>query len=310
VSVHVLSGAWHESELEGSALLVLIALADEAGDDGVLLLSEEKIAAKTRLSVRQVRRHVRAATGIGELEVRKGTYQRRVFNIYRLPKWAKHEADYDRLPCKVLEPFTTGHARPADKMTGGHLGYPRPDMGVPHPVLDPVEVVGANAPPPGGEVSRETAEPLPPPAGYGWVGVLGKGSARRDYLWEFFDREVGEVTNPDERGRRNKALKSLRQSLYVWLDEMHPRGSGQIVNEEAVAALAVEELGRRVRRFRELYAGATLTEMAMANNWRTLAVNGGRPAVDPFACPDCRARSFNSTLELREHREEQHGVVA
>jgi Helix-turn-helix domain len=130
--------------------------------------------------------------------------------------------------------------------------------------------------------------------------LIGR-KGRRDLLWEVFDREVGLVTNDDERGRRNKALKSIRSSLSVFLHE------NAVVDAPTAAA---GELTRRCRRFRDLYPSATLTETAISTNWRTLGPPGaGGLGADPFTCPDCN-RKFNSTLELREHREADHEEAA
>ena len=112
MSVRVLSrvfGNFHE-ESEVGDRLVLIVLADSASDDGITWLSQEGIAAKSRLSERHVRRCLQALEDRGEIAVRKAQRGRRRINVYRVEA-APLDPDYDRLPFALAEPFlTTGHS--------------------------------------------------------------------------------------------------------------------------------------------------------------------------------------------------------
>jgi hypothetical protein len=73
-----------------------------------------------------------------------------------------------------------------------------------------------------------------------------------DLLWEVFDEELGEVSNAGERGKRNTALKRIRQSMDGLSDEI----------EQAAA------LRTHIERYRERWPDMDVTEMAIANNWR------------------------------------------
>ena len=55
LSIKIMSWVWDHSPYEGKILLIHLALADWAGDDGVCWPSQEKIAAKCRCSVETVR---------------------------------------------------------------------------------------------------------------------------------------------------------------------------------------------------------------------------------------------------------------
>jgi hypothetical protein len=72
-----------------------------------------------------------------------------------------------------------------------------------------------------------------------------------DLLWEVFDEELGEVSNAGERGKRNKALKLIRESMNGLDDEA----------EQATA------LRTHIERYREHWPDMPATEMAIANNW-------------------------------------------
>lgn len=56
MSVHVSSWVWKHAEAKGNALLVLLALADMANDDGVCWPSKQHLADRTRLSLSTVKR--------------------------------------------------------------------------------------------------------------------------------------------------------------------------------------------------------------------------------------------------------------
>lgn len=112
MSVRVLSRVFCKSESELGARLVMLALADSSHDDGVTWISQNEIAAKTLLSVRQVQRCVKELQEQGEIEVRKAQRGRRRINVYRVTLAVEYP-DYESLPFVLAEPFS-GH----DIMTG------------------------------------------------------------------------------------------------------------------------------------------------------------------------------------------------
>lgn len=69
MSVRVLSEVWQKSKASGGALLVLLAIADNADATGAAFPSEKHVADKARLSVRQLRRVLSELTKAGELEL-------------------------------------------------------------------------------------------------------------------------------------------------------------------------------------------------------------------------------------------------
>jgi len=69
MSIKVMSRVWEESAQKGSALLLLLALADHAADDGYCWPNVTTLAKKIRLSVRTVYRLTDALEGAGELVV-------------------------------------------------------------------------------------------------------------------------------------------------------------------------------------------------------------------------------------------------
>ena len=83
MSIRVMSLVWEYSKQQGSALLVLLAIADFADDDGYCYPSVERLAHKARMSVRNVRYVLRQIEESGELVIEPGGGRRRP-NRYRV----------------------------------------------------------------------------------------------------------------------------------------------------------------------------------------------------------------------------------
>jgi hypothetical protein len=96
MSVKAMTWVWEHSLSEGAARLVLLKIADHAGDDGTDAYPGQKsLADACRISVRSVRRHIEELVGLGELSVEQhggperyeGATGRRT-NRYSLPRFA------------------------------------------------------------------------------------------------------------------------------------------------------------------------------------------------------------------------------
>lgn len=72
MSVRVMADVWEHSEMEGGALLVLLALADWANDEGKCWPRAETLAKKARLSTRQLSRVLTSLEDAGEITVPPG----------------------------------------------------------------------------------------------------------------------------------------------------------------------------------------------------------------------------------------------
>jgi DNA-binding MarR family transcriptional regulator len=83
------------------------------------------------------------------------------------------------------------------------------------------------------------------------VGAPSARKRKRDPLWDVFDEKLGPVTNKGERGRRNMALRLIRESL------------NGVSEEEQVAALS-----EHIDSYRQRWPSMDVTETAIANNWR------------------------------------------
>lgn len=79
-------------------------------------------------------------------------------------------------------------------------------------------------------------------------GSLRSPSRPPDLIWDALEQILGPVTNDMARGKRNKAVKALRQS-----------GATPVA------------ISYRARRYRQLYPGAALTDLALAAQWDNLA---------------------------------------
>lgn len=83
MSIKVMSRVWDHSEQEGGDLLLLLALADWADDDGYCWPKQAQLAAKARCSVRAVRDQLVRLTDAGEIERSDGR-GRGVGSTYRV----------------------------------------------------------------------------------------------------------------------------------------------------------------------------------------------------------------------------------
>lgn len=136
MSVRIISTVFERSEATHAARLVLIALADNASDDGIAWPTQETLAHKARLSKRAVADAISELVSKNEIEVRKAQVGRRRVNVYRVLLDAR-EPDYERLPFKLNEPFS----RDADFASRGESDdvqtSPSRRAGSAHPSIEP-----------------------------------------------------------------------------------------------------------------------------------------------------------------------------
>ena len=79
-----MSQVWKHSKHAGGSLLVLLALADFANDEGICYPAQKTLAKKSRLSGRQVRRTVGEIVGSGELAIVRAGRGRGLKTVYRV----------------------------------------------------------------------------------------------------------------------------------------------------------------------------------------------------------------------------------
>jgi hypothetical protein len=73
MSIRIMTEVWQHSQHKGSELLLMLAIADNANDQGVAFPSLRTLARKTRLASRHVRRLLRVLEHSGELSISIGT---------------------------------------------------------------------------------------------------------------------------------------------------------------------------------------------------------------------------------------------
>lgn len=136
MSVRVMSWVWEHSRAEGTDRLVLLAIADSAGDDGGNAFpSIETLADKAKVSTRTVQRSIRSLTLLGEVSVtpnagRHGT------NVYQVRM--------DRQPVTPVNLAPVPDSHPGQSVTGDERVTegvtpvtPGGDTGVTRTVLEP-----------------------------------------------------------------------------------------------------------------------------------------------------------------------------
>lgn len=83
MSIRVMTQVWANSQQSGGALLILLAIADFANDDGSAYPSVETLAKKARMSERNAQYVLRKLVDDGELAISKGVGPRGA-NLYRV----------------------------------------------------------------------------------------------------------------------------------------------------------------------------------------------------------------------------------
>lgn len=81
MSIRLMTLAWDHAPVKGSKLIVLLALADHANDEGRCWPSMDRIAHRARMTVRQARRVVRDLEEEGLLETYEREGQSSVFTV-------------------------------------------------------------------------------------------------------------------------------------------------------------------------------------------------------------------------------------
>lgn len=84
MSIRIMSQVWEHSAHSEGTLLVLLALADFANDEGMCFPSQTTLAKKSRLSDRQVRRVLAVLIRSGELSIVRPGRGRRIKTVYRI----------------------------------------------------------------------------------------------------------------------------------------------------------------------------------------------------------------------------------
>jgi hypothetical protein len=72
MSINVMTRVWQHAQHKGSALLLLLALADHANDEGICWPSIQTLAAKIRMSERQTQRMLGTLIASGDVYAHEG----------------------------------------------------------------------------------------------------------------------------------------------------------------------------------------------------------------------------------------------
>lgn len=147
MSIHMMNRVWRESSAKGSQLLLLLAVADFADDDGIAWPGIDALARKTRLSRRQTQYNIQALIQSGELEmIDPGGSGAKDTNKYRVTpdKGAKIA------PCKDSRVQSATNKGATDGQIRVQPIAPDPSLTISDPSL------GADAPKPETESPKKT----------------------------------------------------------------------------------------------------------------------------------------------------------
>lgn len=91
MSIHIMSDVWRNSPSSGGRLLVLLALADRANDEGICWPGVKELSNKARLGPRQVERVLKELERDGEIESPEGKPSKKT--PYRIRQNVGHQND-------------------------------------------------------------------------------------------------------------------------------------------------------------------------------------------------------------------------
>jgi hypothetical protein len=243
MSVRVLSRVLEESDEKLGRRLILLAIADNAHDDGIAWPPREDIARKTRMSLQHVSELVTALVKDGALELRKAQRGRRRINVYRVILSGLIEPNYDRLPFVLNEPFT-GSEIPTSSYSDevGSTRSTGSDLPV-NPAISPYI-----------EPSVEPSVPLSP---------ASPSKQEKDAVWIALEEVFGKPTTPGHRSRFGRVQKEL------------------LADSSLTAGLVPGEISVRAGRYRLKWPDADLTLEALAKHWPDLraGVNGRKSSL-------------------------------
>lgn len=107
MSIKAYKAVWEHSQQSGGALVVLLALADHANDDGYCWPGVGRIARYANIKERQVQRHIRTLEDAGEIETRQGDGRgnTNVYYIKLLEKGVMDDTLNDQERVSWMTPF-------------------------------------------------------------------------------------------------------------------------------------------------------------------------------------------------------------
>jgi hypothetical protein len=177
MSIKLMSAIWENPPVSGSSLLMLLALADNANDQGMCWPSIKYLAHKCALSERQAQRDLREleTKGLLRTEQRKSKAGDNCSNLYTLLPSPPNEG-VDAPPVSTVTPPSANHVTLNHQLT--------PNEPLQNPSTDSAPS-GPDAPPPLREVFREIHE------------RLGKTKNRQAVLRQAYVNWFGDGDVPD-----------------------------------------------------------------------------------------------------------------
>lgn len=128
MAIRLMTVVWDDGSLPRGDVLLMLALADHANDDGLSFPSIARLARRTRSSPSTVRRHLRSLQAEGRLvvEAREGTS-----NLYHIvlhgDRWQYAHPGHSDTPTKLTPLPTGGRGTPSTAAAGGAVEAVTPE---------------------------------------------------------------------------------------------------------------------------------------------------------------------------------------
>jgi hypothetical protein len=263
MSVKASAAIWDYSEATGTTLVVMLALADTANDEGVCWPGNEKLGIKCRLAKRTLQEHIGRLIEMGELQVEGA--QRGTRAVGGRGKRSRYRITLPGLPYYIGKGAEANTVKGAESRTvstpskGATSGQQR--------VRDSA-LKGAESSVPHIEPSKNRkSEPSVAPAARARDPIF-------DALVTVCNISVADLTT-SARSPLNRVVKELKEK-----------------------GATPEEIERRASMYLETYT-TTLTPTALNMHWASMT-NGGPPTGNGRASGDSDMAKLKASLERRE----------
>lgn len=262
-----MAAIWEESELSSSMLLVMLALADHANDEGVCWPSVDRLARRSRVSRRQVQRILQLLTEAGHLEALEEGGGRGRTTVYRV----LIKGDIQRAKDDTVSSFAEeeGPERVTSSALKGDISDTKGDIASHTHVEPPIE--------PSIEPSKDKPQQQQPRGG-------GGGLAEDEGLTDF-----QAVAQAWEAAQFAPGVVVVQEHLRRWIAEY---GAAEVLEAISIAVTAIPDMpGKYVdgtlkkRRQDAEYAVRLAERVQEAQQAPAYRGNGPQPpeSVEPLA---------------------------
>lgn len=276
MSVHVMRRVWKESKQSGSYLLLLLAIADFANDDGEAYPAVSTLAKHCRMTTRNANHLLAVLKVSGELEVRLNEGPRGT-NVYRVRVGQQHR--------EPLKP-PSAQDRPGPLSTASPLNPEAP--------FSPVS--GFTSKPPSFTSESAFPKPLTPPSDEPPLNRQEPPLRSFEAFWSMYPRKAGKKPAAAAFARMKPSAQQLEQMLTAlrWqcATETWTKDGGKYIPHPTTWL--------NQERWRDEPPIGAKPASSLRDSWATQAGFANRYEAENAGCYERNAASFHDGRRIKE----------